>query len=639
MAMTFDNRVAIVTGAARGLGRSYALALAARGARVAVADLAGQAEGTAEEIRNAGGIARACAVDVTDFSDVERMVADIRSAWGRVDIAISNAGNLRDRTFAKMDLADFRSVMDVHLMGSVHVSKAVWPTMREQQYGRVLLTTSSSGMYGIFGQANYASAKAAMLGLMNVLHLEGERYGIRVNAIMPSAATRMTEGLLDPDAEHLLTPDAVAPGVLFLVSEDAPSRVILSAGAGAFARVYVTETEGISLPKEMLSPETIAERFDEISDRTRARTLAAGFDQTDKLVAAMRAHDDWNCLEQLPWPNQPAQRSSKLSAWDAVVTSFLAGDLGQSASQGLQRGHLLVLRQGHEADLDRREAQVRQLQRAQRARCPLRVESQTRHADEKWHLSGQKHERIRVGRHVHHRRRAHETVVAKGGLQSDAVVGVLRGQGPRPVQQIADGEVGATGQRMGNGTGQHQLRHGQWIVAQHVQHIRRQPVPVDPPHIAVEVALPEFGQHVVDHSGAELEAQLRALGVQPADGGGQEMEHDRRIGADPHHRRLIRLQLGSQIVEGGKPRAGPLQRQLSGRRKHHPARRALDKRGAQGVLEVLHHLRDRRLREIKGAANGPERPVAVDELQKSQVAQAQAIEMLGRRSHKQYLSH
>jgi len=286
MAITFENQVAIVSGAARGLGRSYAQALAARGARVAIADLGVEAEKTAEEIRARGGIAEAHEVDVTDYAQVDHLVDHLVATWGRVDIAINNAGNLRDRTFAKMALDDFRAVMDVHLMGSVHLCKAAWQTMRDQNYGRIVLTTSSSGMYGIFGQSNYAAAKASVLGLMNVLHLEGERYGIRVNAIMPSAATRMTEGLFNPDAERLLTPDTVAPGVLFLVSQDAPSRVILSAGGGAFARVYVTETEGISLAKEDLSPEAIADRFDEISDPSHARALSSGFEQAEKLTAA-----------------------------------------------------------------------------------------------------------------------------------------------------------------------------------------------------------------------------------------------------------------------------------------------------------------------------------------------------------------
>lgn len=288
MGITFKDQVAIVTGSARGLGLSYARALAERGARVAVADLGPEAETAALGLRGAGGSARAFRVDVTDFAQVERMVAEIHAEWGRVDIAICNAGILRDRTFAKMDLEDFRSVMDVHVMGSVHVCKAVWPLMREQNYGRVVLTTSSSGLYGTFGQANYGAAKAAMLGLMNVLHLEGERYDIRVSCIMPSATTRMTAGLFRPEAERLLTPDSVAPGVLFLASREAPSRVVLSAGAGTFARVCVTETEGVSFAAADLTPEAVAEHFVEIGDATNAREMPNSFAQADKLVASAK---------------------------------------------------------------------------------------------------------------------------------------------------------------------------------------------------------------------------------------------------------------------------------------------------------------------------------------------------------------
>lgn len=286
MTITFENQVAIVTGAARGLGRGYAEALAQRGAKVIVADLGEGAELAAEAIRSAGGEAKAWDIDVTDFEAVQRMVDRTVADWGRLDVVINNAGILRDRTFAKMELGDFRSVLDVHLMGSVHCCKAAWDVMREQKYGRLLLTSSSSGMYGIFGQANYAAAKAAMLGFMNVLHLEGERYDIRVNSILPNAITAMTEGLLKPEAERLLAPEAVAPGALFLVSKDAPSRVLLAAGGGSFARVYVTETEGISLSGEALSPEGVAAGFDEISDRSNAREIMSGFEQADKLAAS-----------------------------------------------------------------------------------------------------------------------------------------------------------------------------------------------------------------------------------------------------------------------------------------------------------------------------------------------------------------
>jgi NAD(P)-dependent dehydrogenase (short-subunit alcohol dehydrogenase family) len=292
MTITFDGRVAIVTGAARGLGLGYARALAARGARVVLADLGPDAEASARSIRDEGGTARAFEVDVTDFGQVEGMVSAVREKWGRLDILICNAGILRDRSFAKMELADIRAVMDVHVMGSMHACKAVWPLMREEGYGRIVLTTSSSGLYGTFGQANYGAAKAAMLGLMNVLHLEGERYGIAVNCIMPSAATRMTAGLLEPEAERLLTPDAVAPGVLFLCAESAPSRVVLSAGAGSFARVYVTETEGVSFFGDDLTPEAVAAHFAEISDLSTAREVATGFAQADKLAGARRRLDE-----------------------------------------------------------------------------------------------------------------------------------------------------------------------------------------------------------------------------------------------------------------------------------------------------------------------------------------------------------
>jgi NAD(P)-dependent dehydrogenase (short-subunit alcohol dehydrogenase family) len=296
MEITFKDRVAIITGSARGLGLSYARAFAARGARVAIADLGAEADMAALALRGEGGAARAFHVDVTDFAQVERMVAEIRAEWGRADVAVCNAGILRDRSFGKMELEDFRSVMDVHVMGSVHLCRAVWPLMREQNYGRVILTTSSSGLYGTFGQANYGAAKAAMLGLMNVLHLEGERRGIRVNCIMPSAATRMTAGLFKPDVERLLTPDSVAPGVLFLASEQAPSRVVLSAGAGTFARVYVTETEGVSFAGASLTPEAIAAQFEGISDPATAREVPSSFAQADKLAASAQrildAHAD-----------------------------------------------------------------------------------------------------------------------------------------------------------------------------------------------------------------------------------------------------------------------------------------------------------------------------------------------------------
>ena len=294
MEIRFDGQVAIVTGAGRGLGRCHAIGLAARGARVAIVDFddsrqvpSGASEVSAE-IAASGGEAIALAADVADQGSVQDMIERVLAQWGRVDILINNAGILSDKTFAKMDLADFRRVLEVHVMGTVNCTKAVWETMRKQNYGRILLTASGSGLYGNFGQSNYGTAKAAMVGLMNVLHLEGGKHDIRVNTLLPTAATRMTEGLL-PDAVALLaTPESITPGVLFLVSRQAPSRVMLCAGAGSFARTLITETVGVHFPEADRTPENIAAAFDRISDPTGAVTLATAFEQTDKLVALAR---------------------------------------------------------------------------------------------------------------------------------------------------------------------------------------------------------------------------------------------------------------------------------------------------------------------------------------------------------------
>jgi NAD(P)-dependent dehydrogenase (short-subunit alcohol dehydrogenase family) len=264
MTIRFDGRVAIVTGAGGGLGRAHALALAARGARVVVNDV-GNADGVVEEIHASGGEAMASAASVTDAGAVAEMVRSTMERWGRVDILVNNAGILRDRSFLKMTLEDFRAVIDVHLMGAVHCLHAVWPIMREQGYGRIVNTTSSVGLYGNFGQANYGAAKMALVGLMNVLHLEGAKYDIRINCLAPCARTKMTEGLVPDEILSLWDPEAVSPGVLFLVSEDAPSRVILDAGCGGFARTYIYETEGMAFAPENNTPESIAQRWAEIS--------------------------------------------------------------------------------------------------------------------------------------------------------------------------------------------------------------------------------------------------------------------------------------------------------------------------------------------------------------------------------------
>jgi NAD(P)-dependent dehydrogenase (short-subunit alcohol dehydrogenase family) len=292
MTIQFDGRVAVVTGAGSGLGRSHALGLAARGAKVVVNDLgrngapSDNALSVVEEIRAGGGTAMADPADVSDFEQVSAMVARAERLWGHVDILVNNAGVLRDKTFAKMEMADFEFVIRVHLIGSANCTKAVWAGMRERNYGRIVLTSSASGIYGNFGQANYGAAKAAMIGLMNVLHLEGAKNDIRVNVLAPTARTGMTEGLLSPVAAELMTPESVTPGVLFLVSEDAPSRVILGAGAGVFAVTHIAETPGIYLDESERTPETIAARFAEISDAETAEPLKDAFAQTYKFVAA-----------------------------------------------------------------------------------------------------------------------------------------------------------------------------------------------------------------------------------------------------------------------------------------------------------------------------------------------------------------
>ncbi len=277
-AIRFDNHVAIVTGAGGGLGRRYALDLAARGAKVVVNDLGGTRDGTGssltaaqavvEEIRAAGGEAMANGASVTDADAIFAMVADVKAKWGRIDILINNAGILRDKSFAKMTLDDFRQVIDVHLMGSVICTKAVWDLMREQLYGRILMTTSSTGLYGNFGQANYGAAKMGLVGLMKTLALEGAKYNVRVNTIAPLAATRMTEDLMPPELLAKMGPETVAPAAVYLVSGDAPTNVVLNAGGGGFEAAHVTLTPGVHVGADAMTAETVAARIAQICDRT-----------------------------------------------------------------------------------------------------------------------------------------------------------------------------------------------------------------------------------------------------------------------------------------------------------------------------------------------------------------------------------
>jgi len=293
MRISLDDRVAIVTGAGQGLGRAYALALSERGAKVVVNDLAAEnAAAVVNEIRLAGGQAIGVAASVTDVGQIKGMVAKVMETWGRVDILINNAGILRDKSFLKMSIEDFRLVVDVHLMGSVNCTKTVWGIMRDQEYGRVVFTTSSSGLYGIFGQANYGAAKMAMLGLMNTLHLEGAKYNIAVNCLAPTAGTAMTDGLFTDDMFERLTPESVSPGVVFLASSAAPSRTVLCAGGGNFAVYKGFETEGVCFSPEMLSAETLASSFQDIANEDGMRVLHNGYQQSEKFAAKCAGNDD-----------------------------------------------------------------------------------------------------------------------------------------------------------------------------------------------------------------------------------------------------------------------------------------------------------------------------------------------------------
>ena len=294
MSIRYDGQVAIVTGSAGGLGRCHAIELAKRGAKVVVNDLGGSVDGSGAgseaaqavvaEIEAAGGEAMANGANVAKYDEVEAMVKQAVDKWGRVDILVNNAGILRDKSFAKGTLDDFGLVLDVHLMGSVNCTKACWEIMREQAYGRVVVTTSSSGLYGNFGQTNYGTAKMGVIGMMNTLAQEGAKYNIKINALAPTAATRMTEGLMPEEALKLLTPETVTPAVLFMASEDAPTRTVIAAGAGSFAVARIVESAGKWLPEDEQTPEGIAAHWDEIADTAGETQPQMGAEQTVKMV-------------------------------------------------------------------------------------------------------------------------------------------------------------------------------------------------------------------------------------------------------------------------------------------------------------------------------------------------------------------
>lgn len=284
---SLEGKIAIVTGAGGGLGRCHALELARQGAKVVVNDLGHEAAGAvAKEIRDAGGEAIVAEGSVTDEQAVDAMVANTIETWGRIDILINNAGILRDKSFAKMEIADFREVVDVHLMGAAICTKAVWGLMREQNYGRVVMTTSSSGLYGNFGQANYGAAKMALVGLMQTLAIEGAKYDIRVNALAPTAATQMTSGVLSEEALAQLDPAFVSPGIVHLVSADAPTRAVLCAGGGHFACANVTLTEGAQIGSGENAAAEVAHNWHSIAERMGEIVPEYGFTQAEREVAA-----------------------------------------------------------------------------------------------------------------------------------------------------------------------------------------------------------------------------------------------------------------------------------------------------------------------------------------------------------------
>ena len=293
MSIRFDDQVAIVTGAGGGIGKEHAIELARRGAKVVVNDLGGSVDGSGtsdaaeavvQEIKDAGGDAMANGASVTDLPAIQNMVKEVMDKWGRIDILVNNAGILRDKSFHNVTLDDFNLVMDVHFQGTLNCTHTIYPIMREQGYGRIVFTSSSSGVYGNFGQSNYGAAKMAIVGLMNTLKIEGQKYNVFSNSITPVAYTRMTEGLIPEDFGKNLQPEYVTPAVIYLSGKDAPNGVIIAAGAGVYARIITHETMGVSLGTgEDMTPENIAANWDTISDMDDARALQNGGEQTLKI--------------------------------------------------------------------------------------------------------------------------------------------------------------------------------------------------------------------------------------------------------------------------------------------------------------------------------------------------------------------
>jgi NAD(P)-dependent dehydrogenase (short-subunit alcohol dehydrogenase family) len=294
MTIRFDGQVAIVTGAGNGLGKSHAMELAKRGAKVVVNDFGGARDGTGgslspaeevvKEIEAAGGEAMANGANVASLEDCQKMIADAVAKWGRVDILINNAGILRDKSFGKMEISDWNSVVAVHLGGSANCSLAVWNQMKEQGYGRILMTTSTSGVYGNFGQANYGAAKMGVVGLMNTLCIEGAKNDIRINCVSPTAATRMTEDIMTEEMLAALDPKFVTPAAVYLVSKDAPNRTVMFAGAGTYSKMEVRESKGLYIPEEDRDADTIAAEFDKIADMSDPSVYLSGTEHVSKIL-------------------------------------------------------------------------------------------------------------------------------------------------------------------------------------------------------------------------------------------------------------------------------------------------------------------------------------------------------------------
>jgi NAD(P)-dependent dehydrogenase (short-subunit alcohol dehydrogenase family) len=276
-----QDRVIVVTGAGGGLGREYALALAREGASVVVNDLGGSRDGTGaghnmadqvvEEIKAAGGRAAANYDSVADADGAANIIKTAIDEFGKVDGVVSNAGILRDGTFHKMSFENWDSVLKVHLYGGYNVIRAAWPHFREQSFGRVVVATSTSGLFGNFGQANYGAAKLGLVGLINTLAQEGAKYNIKANAVAPIAATRMTEDILPPEVLKNLTPDFVAPVVAYLCTEEVPDTdSIFIVGGGKVQRTALFQNEGVTF-KTPPSVEEVAAHWAEIDDLSAAK--------------------------------------------------------------------------------------------------------------------------------------------------------------------------------------------------------------------------------------------------------------------------------------------------------------------------------------------------------------------------------